>query len=130
MMARVLFIEDDDGSIHAMRTVFARTRDDAELDVAGTMAEGIAKAAGADVIILDLTLPDSTMDESLARISALRLFAPVLVLTGSHLAGRAADLAERALRSGADAVIFKPWQISELMGAILAARINPRRPIE
>lgn len=123
----ILLVEDDPACAAAMRAVFRRSAHETRLIVAETLAEGIALADSAAVTILDLTLLDSTREQTLESIPILREAAPVIVLTGSLFAGEtSAQTIERALRLGADAVLFKPFDVSELLSAVLAARINPR----
>ena len=87
------------------------------LDVAtGEEAVVIASGGGADVIVLDLGLPDLDGLEVLRRI---RTFSgvPVIVLTAHHQQSEKI----RALDAGADDYVTKPFDIEELLARIRAA---------
>ena len=76
---------------------------DVPLDVVcvGTMAEGLREAQDASVTILDLSLPDSSLDESIDKIV---LFPPpVIVMTGYS----DADITARCMANQAAHVFIK-----------------------
>ncbi len=112
----ILLVEDDPALRRALRTMM-RSRD-LEVAEAGTGEEAVAFASGntADVIVLDLGLPDVDGLEVLRRI---RTFSgvPVIVLTAHH------EQAEkiRALDSGADDYVTKPFDVDELLARVRAA---------
>ena len=115
-MTTILLVEDDPALRRALRTMM-RSRDLDVIDV-GTGEEAIvvASGGGADVIILDLGLPDIDGLEVLRRV---RTFSdvPVIVLTAHH------HQAEKilALDAGADDYVTKPFDPEELLARIRAA---------
>ena len=105
-MTTILVVEDDPALRRALRTMM-RSRD---LDVVeaetGEEAVVVTSAGGADLLVLDLGLPDI---DGLHVLRALRTgtrstHVPVMVLTGR--ADRDTEL--RAIQEGADDYIRKP----------------------
>jgi two-component system KDP operon response regulator KdpE len=115
-MTTILLVEDDPALRRALRTMM-RSRD---LDVveAGTGEEAvvIASGGGADLIVLDLGLPDVDGFDVLRRV---RTFSgvPVIVLTAHHQQAEKI----RALDAGADDYVTKPFDIGELLARVRAA---------
>jgi len=112
----ILLVEDDPALRRALRTMM-RSRD-LEVAEAGTGEEAVvfASGGGADVIVLDLGLPDVDGLEVLRRI---RTFSgvPVIVLTAHHQQAEKV----RALDSGADDYVTKPFDVEELLARVRAA---------
>ena len=112
-----LVVEDDPGDYGLVRAYLRQAGlapgGDAEAVVwVKTLAAGIAAAgrAAPDVILLDLSLPDSA---GLATVRAMRAAvpdAPIVVLTGQDEKA----LVVAALESGADDVLPLPWVPGEL----------------
>lgn len=125
----ILLIEDDPACVASVRAILRRGRARTlHVTNADTLAEGLALAPGSSVIVLDLRLADSDGEETLRTIPDLAQFAPVIVCTGALSSQESdASLAERALRAGADGVIFKPFDVREFLTAVLAAVVSPRR---
>lgn len=106
----ILVIEDDPGDLGLIRTNIRLAGlksigEDDPVIWASTLADGIAAAAknGPDVVLLDLSLPDSA---GIATVEAMRVAAPavpIIVLTGQddH------QLAEAALQAGAQDYLAK-----------------------
>ena len=114
-MTTVLLIEDDTSLRRALRLTL-RGRD-LEVLEAGTGAIGLTVAAEgrADLVLLDLGLPDIAGLEVLDR---LRSFSsvPVIVLTDRD----AGNEKVRALEHGADDYITKPFDSEELVARVRA----------
>ncbi len=115
-MTTILLVEDDPALRRALRTMI-RSRD-LEVAEAGTGEEAVVLASGgaADLIVLDLGLPDVDGLEVLRRI---RTFSgvPVIVLTAHHQQAEKI----RALDAGADDYITKPFDVDELRARVRAA---------
>jgi two-component system KDP operon response regulator KdpE len=115
-MTTILVVEDD----HALRRTLRATLRSRDLEVREVASGQEALAAAADkavdLVVLDLGLPDIDGIEVLRQ---LRLFTtvPVIVLTAHDV------LAEkvRALDTGADDYVTKPFDIEELLARIRAA---------
>jgi two-component system KDP operon response regulator KdpE len=112
----ILLVEDDPALRRALRTMM-RSRDLEVVDV-GTGEDAVVLASGgaADVIVLDLGLPDIDGLEVLRRV---RTFSgvPVIVLTAHHQQAEKI----RALDAGADDYVTKPFDVDELLARIRAA---------
>jgi two-component system, OmpR family, KDP operon response regulator KdpE len=112
----ILLVEDDPALRRALRTMM-RSRDLEVVDV-GTGEDAVVLASGgaADVIVLDLGLPDVDGLEVLRRV---RTFSgvPVIVLTAHHQQAEKI----RALDAGADDYVTKPFDVDELLARIRAA---------
>ncbi len=103
---RVVFIEDDDALPLIMERTARELAPHWNVVSAKSINEGIRLAAkGADLIILDLQLPDREIDETIDFIRWLKAIAPVVVLTGQAL--REQDRIGRCIANGASDVIAK-----------------------
>ncbi|MBO3704397.1 MAG: response regulator, partial [Candidatus Accumulibacter sp.] len=100
----ILVIEDDPGDLGLIRSNvrlagLKRIGEDDPVIWASTLADGIAAAAfnKPDVVLLDLSLPDSAGITTVERMRAAAPTVPIIVLTGQddH------QLAEAALQAGA-----------------------------
>jgi DNA-binding NtrC family response regulator len=107
---RVLLIDDDD----VLRDLLSRelTRRGHEVVAAATGKEGIAKAptANAEVVLLDLNLPDMSGLDVLRQLRADKLDAEVILLT----AHGTVDTAIQAMKLGAYDFLQKPCHLEEL----------------
>jgi PAS domain S-box-containing protein len=105
---RVLVIEDDADTRANLRDILEL--EEFQVDLVGTGAEGLARAAeiGADLlaIILDRQLPDGIAVDLLPRFREVAPDAPIIIVTGfADLEGAIA-----ALRQGAADYILKPLE--------------------
>jgi CheY-like chemotaxis protein len=118
---RLLAVEDQPVNVALLRAVLARSTHpelrEAELSVAGTLAEGRALLAGGgyDVLLLDIRLPDGSGLDLAREFPSRPGRARILVLTANALPGD--ELAARA--AGADAFLSKPYEPSALAAIIL-----------
>ncbi|MEZ4400590.1 MAG: response regulator transcription factor [Kofleriaceae bacterium] len=110
----VLVVEDHPRLAEAVATGL---RDEAmTVTVAADGAAGLAGAAAADVVVLDLGLPDLDGVDVIHRLRARRVFVPILVLTARDaVAARVA-----ALDAGADDYLVKPFVFAELVARLRA----------
>ena len=115
-MTSVLLIEDDAGLRRALRT--SLTARDLEVVEAASGADGVLAVADgrADIVLLDLGLPDIDGFEVLERIRSFSEL-PVIVLS----AREHRDDKVRALDAGADDYVPKPFDTEELLARIRAA---------
>lgn len=115
--ASILTIEDDEDIRHLLRTILER--EDYAVTEAATGREGVRAfyQTRPDLVILDMALPDLDGWEVLERIRDMSE-APVLVLTA-----RSAEAEKvRALHSGADDYLTKPFSHVELLARLQAIR--------
>jgi two-component system KDP operon response regulator KdpE len=112
----ILLVEDDPALRRALRTMM-RSRD-LEVVEADTGEQAVVLASGgaADLVLLDLGLPDIDGLEVLRRIRTFSAV-PVVVLTAHHQQAEKI----RALDSGADDYVTKPFDVEELLARVRAA---------
>lgn len=116
-MQTILICDDD--PVLCRNIALALSAEGYAAAAAGCAADAVAQAADADLILLDVMLPDS---DGFSCCEAIRTLtdAPVLFLTSC------AEESEivRGLDAGADDYITKPFRLSELLSRI---RANLRR---
>lgn len=113
----VLYVEDNLSNLRLMERVVAR-RPSWRLVHAlhGSLAVDLARGQGADLVLLDLHLPDMPGMEVLARLRADPATRHVSVHIVSADATRSQK--ERLLEAGADGYLTKPIEVSELLGVL------------
>src|SRR5687767_9987502 len=82
---RILLVEDNPGDALLVRETLREVPSvAAELDHVERVADAIARLAErpADVVLLDLSLPDASGTEGVARLRAAAPSVPIVVLTG------------------------------------------------
>ena len=115
---KVLYIEDSVADADLARRHLARQAADITLEVAPTLAEGLARLdAGFDLLLTDLQLPDGTGLEALTAVHARQLPMAVVVLTGSG----DQDAAIAALKAGVDDYLVKRADYLERLPQTLRA---------
>jgi CheY-like chemotaxis protein len=123
---RVLLVEDS----HADALVAERALEVSdgvfEITITGSLGAGIDRLAqGFDAILLDLTLPDSTGTETVARMRAAASNVPIVVLTSATGDG----IADGCIRAGADAYRQKgrigPTALSDVLSRAIEAGHHP-----
>ena len=107
---RVLLVDDDETFRRVMSSELRRRGHEVATAACGQEALEVAAKLGADVILLDLRLPDLDGIEVLKRLGALDLAAGVVVLTGHGTI----DTAIQAIRLGAIDYLEKPCPIEQL----------------
>jgi diguanylate cyclase (GGDEF)-like protein/PAS domain S-box-containing protein len=129
-LSSILVIEDDAGDFGLVKAYLRETGlcaigDAAGLNWAPTLAEGIAMAqqTSPDIVLLDLSLPDSSGLATLQILRAALPQAPILVLTGND----EKSLALAALESGAQDYLVKGQFDADALGrAIRHAQVRSR----
>jgi len=114
-VTRILIVDDDVTLLRAL-TINLRARH-FEVEAAGTGADALRlAAAGPDVVVLDLGLPDI---DGLDVVRGLRGWStmPIIVLSARDSESAKVD----ALDAGADDYITKPFGMDELLARIRAA---------
>lgn len=111
---RILVVEDDS----EMRWLLAEFLESEgfRVDQAGDGGEAlrVARAAAFDRIVLDKNLPDDAGLETLPRLRSLHPDAVVVLIT----AFGDSRTEERAVARGASAVLFKPFELEDLLRAL------------
>ncbi len=123
-MARVLVADDDRALLAALRVGLTARGHEVELAVRGDEALTKLAVGAAEVVVLDLGLPDLDGIEVCRR---LRGWSDVPVIVLSAEAGEARKVA--ALDGGADDYVTKPFGMAELEARIRAA-VRHRPPAD
>lgn len=112
---RVLLVEDDETLLDAYRVVLSAAG--LEVSTASTAEDASERLRheAADVVVLDLGLPDLSGPDAVARLRGEAPGARLVVLTGAS--GEA--IRERCARAGADDFLVKP-----VSGAALAEALG------
>lgn len=111
---RILLIEDNQGDARLIREMlFDGGHDGFTLDVSGTLSEGLGRLDSQeyDVLLLDLSLPDSFGAETIATARARAPYLPMVVLTGWDDESQGLQ----ALQSGAQDYLVKGEPDSRLL---------------
>lgn len=119
----VLVMEDDPQWSHVIAAM-ARMGSSADVTISHTFRQGWQRLVGQpfDVVLLDLTLGDSTPDETIGAILQMKSISAkrVIIVTASHLAP---TLLSRCMAAGADDAISKDCAtIQQCLADALAGR--------
>jgi two-component system, sensor histidine kinase len=118
---RLLAVEDQPVNVALLRALLARSPHaelrDAELSVAGTIAEGrrLLSGGGFDVVLLDVRLPDGSGLDLAREFSGRLPGTRILVVTANALPGDE----EAARAAGADRFMSKPYEPRVLAETLL-----------
>lgn len=113
-MARIVLVEDDPTISEPLTR--ALTREGYEVSWHGTGQGGVEASALADLVILDLGLPDIDGVDVARRIRDKGLTVPILMLTAR---ADEVDLVV-GLDAGADDYVTKPFRLAELLARVRA----------
>ncbi|MFQ6080818.1 MAG: PAS domain S-box protein [Candidatus Bathyarchaeia archaeon] len=111
---KVLLLEDNPGDARLIREELAEVRDALfDLECADRLSAGLERlaAGGIDVVLLDLSLPDSRRFDTFAKVHAQAPEVPIVVLTGLD----DEELAVKAVRRGAQDYLVKGQVDSNLL---------------
>lgn len=127
-ITRVLLIEDDPADARLIQESLADARDVVfEVERAERLSTAIEflgqPASAIDVILLDLTLPDSQGMETFKAVDAVGASTPIVVLTGLDDAQQAVQ----AMRHGAQDYLVKGQVDSDLLARSLQYSIERKR---
>jgi serine phosphatase RsbU (regulator of sigma subunit)/CheY-like chemotaxis protein len=115
--ARLLLVDDDVAKRYVISTWLRRAGHTVE--EVGTGTEALARAAEAELILLDVNLPDMTGFEVCRIIKADPAMASIPVIQVSATAVDVADWAH-GLNQGADAYLIQPTEPAELLATVVA----------
>ena len=130
MSAHILVVEDEPAIAESV--AYALRRDGFSGSLAGNLAEAEAERERADLVVLDLMLPDGSGFDFIGTLRAKRPGKPVIVLSSRD--GEADRVA--ALETGADDYVTKPFSPREIVARVRAvlrrtsAQIVPPEPPE
>ncbi|HUS64507.1 MAG TPA: response regulator transcription factor [Kofleriaceae bacterium] len=113
---KVLLVEDNRRLVRSLTEGLLEEGSGVTATGLGEEAIALALRGDADVVVLDLGLPDVDGLEVLARVRAAGLHVPVLVLTARD----AVESRTAALDAGADDYLIKPFAFAELLARLRA----------
>jgi DNA-binding response OmpR family regulator len=113
-MARVLLVDDEPALLESLG--YALKRDGFSVDTARCLADAERQWPSADLVVLDLMLPDGSGFDLLVRLRRVTPSPAVIVLSSrDHEADRVA-----ALETGADDYVTKPFSPREVAARVRA----------
>jgi two-component system catabolic regulation response regulator CreB len=114
-MAQHILVVEDEPAI-AESVAYALRRDGFVASIAGSCTEAEAQAAEADLLVLDLMLPDGSGFDLISKLRKRGRLTPVIVLSSrDEEADRVA-----ALETGADDYVTKPFSPREVVARVRA----------
>lgn len=122
----ILLLEDNPGDVRLIREHLAETmEDELELECVHRLAAGIdrATAGDLDLILLDLSLPDSSGLETFGKVQTAAPQVPIIVLTGLNDEA----VATEAVRLGAQDYLVKGEGGPTLLGRSIRYAIERKR---
>src|SRR5919199_668641 len=125
----VLLVEDNPGDARLVEIMLSKARPgDFEVTHVARLREAIERLDDSmfDVILLDLSLPDSDSMETVYKTRTAAPRTPVVVLTGQE----DEEVALRALQSGAEDYLVKGWGDRELVARSIRYAIERKRAEE
>jgi PAS domain S-box-containing protein len=122
---RVLLVEDDTDDVLLCRDAIGHSNLHCGLAVAGTLREAIEHLdrEGADVALVDLSLPDAEQLDAVTSLAERFTQLPIVVLTGLH----DEETAVRALHAGAEDYLIKGPGGSHSIGRAVRYAIERKR---
>jgi sigma-B regulation protein RsbU (phosphoserine phosphatase) len=111
---KILLVEDNPDDVHLLGTVLGKvTGTHFQIETAPTLAAGIERLAAPDIdlVILDLTLPDSTGLDTFNGIQSRARDVPIIILSGMD----DETLAVNAVHAGAEDYLVKGRADSQLI---------------
>jgi len=102
---KILLIEDDVGDADILREMLPEDEESFEVEWVDRLSTGLARLSdgGIDIILLDLSLPDSHGIDTFEQIHANAPKVPVIVLTGLE----DEELARKTIKKGASDFLVK-----------------------
>ncbi len=124
MVARIIIVEDEPAIAESV--CYALERDSFSVGVATSLSEAEGLIEDADLLILDLMLPDGSGFDLIRRLRSANRTTPVIVLSSRDSeADRVA-----ALETGADDYVTKPFSPREVVARVRAVlrRVHSSEP--
>ncbi len=112
---RILLVDDEPALRELLRTTFEGAHVQVDEAASGVEAEARIRRRRPDVIVLDLRMPGMSGTELCARLKGdeKTKLIPIVLLTGAD-----AEEARRAQRSGAEALVRKPFSPLDLLAIV------------
>jgi DNA-binding response OmpR family regulator len=128
---RVLIVEDEPDIVRGLRDALGFEGFHVTATGLGNEGVRLMREEGADMVLLDLMLPDTNGYKVCEEIRAMNPIVPIIILTAR---GQESDKI-RGLEAGADDYMTKPFSVGELLARIGAIfrrlhRVPPQRTIQ
>jgi CheY-like chemotaxis protein len=122
----ILVVDDDAGVRRSLERLLVSRGHEVLLASDGGQGLRTWRDRGADLVLLDIHMPDTDGIEVLVQLRAQAPRLPVIVISGGDQT-RDLDLLGDARLLGANAVLSKPFTLDEIMGAVDRA-VAPASP--
>ena len=116
-MALILVVDDDAGVRRSVERVLQSRGHQVLLAADGGEGLRTWRERGADLVVLDIHMPNTDGIEVLVQLRGLAPRLPVIVISGG-VQTRNLDLLADAKLLGASAVLQKPFTLDEILGAV------------
>jgi CheY-like chemotaxis protein len=116
-VALILVVDDDPGVRRALEHVLVKGGHQVVLAADGGQGLRIWRERGADLVLLDIHMPDTDGIEVLVQLRGVAPRLPVIVMSGGDQT-RDLDLLGDAQLLGASAVLRKPFTLDEIFGLV------------
>jgi CheY-like chemotaxis protein len=116
-MSRILVVDDDAAVRRALERVLSRHGHEVLLAADGGQGLRRWREEGADLVLLDIHMPNTDGIEVLVQLRGLAPRLPVIVMSGGDQT-KQLDLLGDAKLLGARAVLKKPFTLAEIFGVI------------
>lgn len=113
----MLIVEDEPDLAHVMGLVLTRAGFQVHSEVTGEAARTLARQVQLDAVVMDRGLPDMDGLEAVGLLRSDGYRGPILVVSG--FAG--AEHVAASLDAGADAVLAKPFSLTDLVEQVRLA---------
>ena len=125
---KVLLIEDNPGDVRLIREHLTEVKDNFILETADLLARGLARLTRGDIdiVLLDLSLPDSNGLDTFTKTNAMVPGTPIVVLTGYN----DENLAVKTVREGAQDYLIKGQVDGNLLARSMRYAIERKRAEE
>ena len=122
---RVLIVDDNRDGADALGLVVEALGNQVHVTYGGAHALDVATAFRADLLLVDLVMPDMSGCQLASHFRELPLFAhtKIVAVTGH----KGAEHAAQAMKAGFDALIFKPVCLTDIQAILASVVINEDR---
>jgi CheY-like chemotaxis protein len=113
----ILVVDDDPGIRRSLERVFRSRGHQVALAADGGQGLRVWRERGADLVLLDIHMPETNGIEVLVQLRGLAPRLPVIMMSGGDQTRRL-DLLGDAQLLGASAVLRKPFTLAEIVGVV------------
>ena len=118
--ARILVIDDEEGAVRVLTQILTNAGYEVTSAQSGKDGVAIQRDEPADLIIMDIFMPDLNGIEAIQRLKKSYPKTPIIAISGgTTVAGR--DCLELAKEKGADYAFRKPFKMADFVESVGAA---------